>query len=218
MDRIFHEDIVKIDLANNGSIHRSFMNKSIGLGDNYANRFGVDLYFDGVALNLDTATCIGLFMAPDGQNILISGQDFAYAGGNRAFVQLPQACYNVEGQFTLAIKVIDSPVTGTMRIIDGIVDNTGAEGAVAPVGSVPTYQEVLAVYDQMLEAKAGAVRYDINQSLTKAQRTQARDNIGMVLVEFVQIGSTNNYTMDVSTDCEFISLGNDQYGLVIHAD
>ena len=177
MDKIFHEDIIKVDLANNGSIHRSFMNKTIGVGDDYANRFGVDLYFDGVALNLDTASCIGLFMAPDGTNILISDQNHAYAGGNRAFVQLPQACYNVEGQFTLAIKVIESPVTDTVRIIDGVVCNTGSDNPVAPVGAVPTYQEVLAVYDQMLEAKAGSVRFDITQNLSDANKARARGNI-----------------------------------------
>lgn len=217
MDRIFHEDIVKVDLANNGVIHRTFLNRTIGKGDDYANRFGVDLYFDGVALNLDTASCIGLFMAPDGQNIIISDQNHAYAGGNRAFVQLPQACYNVEGHFTLAIKVIESPVTDTVRIIDGTVCNTGTDNPVAPLGSVPTYQEVLAVFDQMLEAKAGAVRYDINQTLTKAEKTQARNNIGMVLIEFVPI-SGDDYTMDVSTACDFVSLTGDEYGLVLHAD
>lgn len=215
---IYHEDLIDIELSNNGTLNRSFLNHSIGLKDNYANRYGVRLFFHGEPVNLGTASCIGIFMAQDGQNILISGSNYTHCEGNIAFVQLPQACYNVEGQFTLAIKVIEAPVTGTMRIIDGTVDNTGADGAVAPTGSVPTYQEVLAVYDQMLEAKAGAVRYDIDQSLTKAQRTQARDNIGMVLIEFTQIGSSNKYTMDVSTDCEFVSLGNNKYGLVLHAD
>ena len=174
----FHQDIAVVELNNSGNIHRTFLNKSIGKGDSYANRFGVRLLFDGEPVNLGSASCIGLFMAPNGQNILISGSDYTYCGGNIAYVQLPQACYNVEGQFTLAIKVIGDGVTGTMRIIDGTVDNTGVDGAVAPVESVPTYQEILAVYDQMLEAKDGAVRFDIEQELTDAQQTSARENIG----------------------------------------
>ena len=122
----FHQDILDIDLNNNGSLHRSFMNKTIGLGDSFENRYGVRLFFDGDPVNLDSASCIGLFMAPNGQNILISGQNYTYAGNNLAYVQLPQACYNVEGQFSLAIKIVDSPITGTMRIIDGVVANTGS--------------------------------------------------------------------------------------------
>jgi len=217
MDRIFHEDIVKVDLANNGVIHRTFLNRTIGKDDDYANRFGVDLYFDGVALNLDTSSCIGLFMAPDGQNIIISDQNHAYAGGNRAFVQLPQACYNVEGPFTLAIKVIESPVTNTVRIIDGMVCNTGSDNPVAPVGSVPTYQEVLAVFDQMLEAKAGAVRYDITQNLTDSEKIKARDNIGMIHLSFDQIEG-ENYIMTVSTKSEWDQISGDDYMLVTMAD
>ena len=80
---------------------------------------------------------------------------------------------------TLAIKVIGGGVTGTMRIVDGIVDNTNTGSAVAPTGTVPTYQEVLAVYDQMVAAKEGSVRFDIDQSLTAAQRQKARNNIGI---------------------------------------
>ena len=213
---VYREDLADIELES-GTLHRSFLNRAIGKGDNLANRFGVRLFRNGEPVNVSLASCQGIFMAPNGQNILISGSSLTGVSGNTAWVQLPQACYNVEGQFALAIKVIGDGVTGTMRIVDGTVDNTGTDGAVAPTGTVPTYQEVLAVYDQMLAAKAGSVRYDIDQDLTKAQRTQARDNIGMVLIEFVQIDG-NEYTMDVSTDCEFVSIGNNQYGLVLHAD
>lgn len=217
MDRIFHEDIVPIDLANNGSIHRSFLNRTIGVGDDYANRFGVELYFNGEALNLDTSSCIGLFQGPSGPPILISDVNHAYAGGNRAFVQLPQSCYAVEGQFTLAIKIIESPVTDTVRIIDGVVCNTGSDNPVAPVGSVPTYQEVLAVFDQMLAAKAGAVRYDITQQLTDAEKTKARDNIGMIHLSFEQV-SGDDYAMVVSTKSEWVQVSGDDYMLVTMAD
>lgn len=174
---VFREDIVDIDLDNNGTIHRTFLARAIGKGDKMANRFGVRLWRAGEPVNLDEATTEGFFMAPDGQNILISGASYTSTGGNVGWVQLPQACYNVEGQFTLAIKVIDSSVTGTMRIIDGVVDNTGVDNAVAPVGSVPTYQEVLSVYELMLEAKTGSVRYDITQSITTEGQERARINI-----------------------------------------
>jgi hypothetical protein len=45
--------------------------------------------------------------------------------------------------------LVGGGITGTMRIIDGVVDNTNTGSAVAPTGTVPTYQEVLAAYDEM---------------------------------------------------------------------
>ena len=213
---LYREDIADIELES-GTLFRSFANRNIGEGDIIANRYGVRLFRNGEPVNIGGGSCQGIFMAPDGQNILISGSTYTGVNGNVAYVDLPQACYNVNGQFTLAIKVIGGGVTGTMRIVDGVVNNTGVTGAVAPTETIPTYQEILAVYDQMLEAKAGSVRYDIDQELTKAQRTQARENIGMVLIEFTQI-EDNKYTMDVSTDCEFVSLGDNKYSLVMHAD
>lgn len=209
---LFQQDILRMDM-NRAGFHRSFMNHSIGKDDNVANRIGVELYRDSEPVNLGEASCEGFFLSPMGEHIVITGA----TSGNIAYVDLPQACYNYEGQFTLAIKVIGGGVTGTVRMVDGQIVNTFADGVVAPVESVPTYQEVLAVYDQMLAAKAGAVRYDIEQELTKAQKTQARDNIGMVLIEFVPIRG-DEYAMSVSTACEFINLDGDEYGVVLHAD
>lgn len=209
---LYQADILKMDM-NRAGFHRSFLEHSIGRADNIANRIGVELYRDGEAVDLNEATCEGFFLSPAGEHIVIMGQ----ASGNIAFVDLPQACYNYDGQFTLAIKIIGGGVTGTVRMVDGQIVNTFTDGAVAPVASVPTYQEVLAVYDQMLEAKRGAVRWDIPQTLSISEKAQARDNIGMVLVEFVQIEG-DDYAANFSTECSWVPLGEDNYGLVIHAD
>lgn len=176
MDDIKRLDIVAIEL-NSGNLHRSWLNHSIGSGDNKANAFGVDIFRDRQAVNLDGGSVQGYFRDPQGNNIAITTGNTI--SGNRAYVVLPQACYNYEGQFTLAIKVIGGGVTGTMRIVDGIVDNTNTGSAVAPTETVPTYQEVLAVYDQMVAAKEGSIRFDIDQSLTAAQKAQALENIGI---------------------------------------
>lgn len=143
---IYHQDIADIEL-NSGSLHRSFLGHSIGLGDAAANRFGVRVFRDGVAETLSGVTCQGFFRNANGENIALTS--YGTIDGNVAYVTLPQACYNVEGVFTLAIKLVGGGVTGTMRIVDGMVDNTNTGSAVAPVGSVPTYQEVLSVYEQM---------------------------------------------------------------------
>ena len=146
---IYKEDIADIELEN-GEIHRHFLMRTIGSGDKDANRFGIRVFRNGVAENLSGANCQAIFMNANGENIALTS--YGTVSGNLAYVTLPQACYNVNGQFTLAIKLVGGGVTGTMRIVDGVVDNTGTVGTIAPTGSVPTYQEILAVYDQMQEA------------------------------------------------------------------
>lgn len=170
------ENIVDIELTG-GNIHRSFLNHSIGRNDDDADWFGVRVFRNGEPVLLEGSSVQGFFKQPGRDPIAItSGNNIS---GNLAEVLLPQACYNYEGQFTLAIKLISTSegVTGTMRIVDGVVDNTNVNGAVAPTGAIPTYQEILAVYEQMAAAKEGSVRFDITQQLSSAQQLKARNNI-----------------------------------------
>lgn len=146
---IYKQDIVDVEL-NSGTIHRSFLNHSIGSGDTAANRFGIRVLRAGVAVALAGVACQGYFRNANGENIALTSH--GTVSGNVAYVTLPQACYNVEGNFTMSIKLIGGGVTGTMRIVDGVVDNTNTGGAVAPTESIPTYTEVLAVYDQAVDA------------------------------------------------------------------
>ena len=152
---IYKRDIVDINLET-GNIHRSFLKHSIGYLDQQADRFGIRTYRDGAPVDLSGVSVQGIFMPPQGSPISITGVQYTAVSGNEAIVVLPQACYNYDGQFTLAIKLVDSTnaITGTMRIIDGMVDNTHASGTVAPTSAVPTYQEILATYDAMVAATA----------------------------------------------------------------
>ena len=174
---IYKEDIVDIDL-NKGGIYRSFAPHAIGSGDDDADHFGVRIFRGDEPVNLSGVVVQGVFMPPQGDPIAITSGNIV--SGNTAAVVLPQACYNYDGPFCLAIKLVSSGegITGTVRIVDGIVDNTHTNGTVAPTESVPTYQEVLAVYDAAIEAMEGAVFADREQSLTDAQKAQARENIG----------------------------------------
>ena len=152
---IYLQDIVDINL-NGGMIHRNFKSVAIGSGDQNANRFGMRVYRDGVPEDLSGVSCQAVFQDPMGNNIALTSH--GTVSGNVAYVTLPQACYNYEGRFCLAIKLIGGGVTGTMRIVDGVVDNTHTGNTVAPTGAVPTYQEVLAAYD---DAIAAVVNVDI---------------------------------------------------------
>lgn len=179
---IYKEDIVDIELET-GTIHRSFMNKTIGLSDNKGDRFGVRLFRNGVAENVSAATVTGLFMAPDGNNYIISGSGNYWVSENVAGVILPGACYAVEGQFCLAIKLSLSGVVSTVRIIDGVVSNTGTTGAVVPSSSVPTSDQIIAAYNNAVEMSNNSVRFDISQSIDQAGQIRARNNIQAASIE-----------------------------------
>lgn len=150
---IYHEDIVNIELES-GNIHRSFMKHSIGTGDSAANRFGIRVLRNGEEVDLTGCSCYGYFQDPHGNNIALTSN--GTVDGAVAYVTLPQACYNYEGQFCLSIKLIGGGVTGTMRIVDGVIDNTNTGSAVAPTSTVPTYSEILSQYDAMVAATAAA--------------------------------------------------------------
>ncbi|MBO7711491.1 MAG: hypothetical protein J6S83_13560 [Lachnospiraceae bacterium] len=147
---IYKRDIADINLET-GNIHRSFLNHSIGYMDQKADHFGIRVFRNGEPVDLTGVSVQGVFMPPQGSPIAITSGNIV--SGNVAEVVLPQACYNYDGQFCLSIKLVDSTnsVTGTMRIVDGMVDNTHASGTVAPTAAVPTYQEVLSVYENMVE-------------------------------------------------------------------
>lgn len=180
MDNITRLDIVTIEL-NSGTIHRSWLNHSIGSADIQANAFGVDLVRDSQPVDLTGGSVFGYFRDPQGNNIAITT---GYTiDGNRAYVVLPQACYNYEGQFVLAIKVIGGGVTGTMRIVDGMVDNTNTGGAVAPTETVPTYSEILAEYDAMVAATTAA-----NTATTAANTAAA--NVGAIVASAYSTSAT----------------------------
>lgn len=157
---IYKSDIADINL-NSGTIHRSFLSHAIGMTDSQADQFGIRAYRDGAEEDLTGATVQGFFRDSHGNNIAITTGGIV--SGNMAVITLPQACYNYEGAFTLAIKLIGGNVTGTVRIVDGTVSNTNTTGAVAPTETVPTYQEILATYDEMLDAlEEFAVSFETN--------------------------------------------------------
>ena len=150
---IYKSDIVDINL-DGGVIHRSFMKHSIGTADSAADRFGVRVFRGTEEVDLSGCSCYGFFRNSNGDNIALTSN--GTVDGSVAYVTLPQACYNYEGPFCLAIKLIGGGVTGTVRIVDGIVDNTNTGDAVAPTGTVPTYTEILSQYDAMVAATATA--------------------------------------------------------------
>lgn len=177
---IYKEDIVAIELQS-GTIHRSFLGNTIGSGDRMANRFGVSLFRDGQPVSAESSTVAGVFMAPDGNNYGINETNWPGSTGkegNKAWVQLPEICYAVTGQFTLAIKLSGGSVEGTMRIVDGMISETGEAGAVVPTSTIPTTADIIAAYEEAVDVIGGSVRFDASQTLSDSEQETARENIG----------------------------------------
>lgn len=140
---IYKEDIVNIELST-GKIFRSFLEHTIGAGDELANRFGVRVFRNGVAENIG-GTCFGLFVRADGTTVTIAS---GVVSGNEAYVTLPESCYAVEGQFTLAIKCQGGGTTGTLRIVDGVVSRTSTSAVVDPGNVIPSIEELITAIDE----------------------------------------------------------------------
>ena len=144
---IYHEDIVDIELMS-GNVFRSFRSTTIGCGDDDANRFGIRALRDGFPENLG-GTCAGYFIRADGQTVVIAD---GVVDGNLAYVTLPEACYAVEGNFTLAIKVSGGGITGTMRIVDGVVSRTSTSATVDPGTLIPSVEDLLDAIEEAVES------------------------------------------------------------------
>lgn len=144
---IYKEDIVDIELES-GSIHRSFLNHTIGSGDDNANRFGIRVFRNGEPEEIG-GTCAGYFVRADGETVVISD---GAVNGNTAYVTLPESCYAAEGQFALAIKISSGSITGTMRIVDGVVSRTSTEVAVDPGTIIPSVSALIATINAAVES------------------------------------------------------------------
>ena len=188
---IYKRDIVDINLET-GNIHRSFLKHSIGYLDQAADHFGIRVLRNGEPVDLTGVTVQGIFMPPQGNPIAITTGNIIEE--NVAEVVLPQACYNYDGQFCLSIKLVDATnaITGTMRIVDGMVDNTHASGTVAPTETVPTYQEILSVYADMVTALVTVDELDDEVSDLKSALSEETRNIWPLSRNYSGKGNYNN--------------------------
>ena len=134
----YKEDIVSIDLEN-GNIHRNFLHHSIGAADENANRFGFRAFRNNVPENL-TGRCVGYFIRSDGGTVYINN---GVVSGNMAYITLTDECYALEGVFSLAIKMTGGGITGTMRIVDGVVSRTTTGAIVDPGTIIPSIQDLI---------------------------------------------------------------------------
>lgn len=142
------ENFRRVELAT--GIVRDSLPVVIGEGDIEADRFGVEVFRGAgdTPTDLTGMDCTGYFIRQTGDTVVITGT----VDGNRAWVDLPQACYAYEGQFSLAIKLADGDVTGTMRIVDGVVLRTTTDTVVDPGTIIPSVEALIAAIEAAEES------------------------------------------------------------------
>ena len=206
---VFKRDIADINLET-GNIQRTFLNHSIGLHDKKADHFGIRVFRNGEPVDLSGVSVQGVFMPPQGDPIAITSGNII--SGNVAEVVLPDACYNYDGQFCLAIRLVDvtNSVTDTVRIVDGVVDNTHSGGTISPLPVEPTWAEIKAAYEQAItaastvNAMAAKMAVDITAGAEATSNNSFKD-LGNRWMTFRRgyystpsAGSTSSYTDDVN--------------------
>lgn len=111
-----------------------------------------------------------------------------YVGGGIAHATLSKACYDVPGRFVLSIFNVDDTERTCIYACTGTVYRTRTDRIIDGGSVVPDMDDVIAEYAAMRRAEEQcrtaaaavqqySVRFDIQQSLSSSQKTQARDNI-----------------------------------------
>lgn len=148
--------------------------------DKNANRLTFELY-DGDNPYSPGGSCAGYAVRSDGQTVPMTGT----VSANVLSIVLPEEAYAIEGPLNIVVKSVAGNARTSVFFGMGTV-LIGQTGTIVNPGDViPDITELMAAIDQMEQATAAAeaaatksVRYDTAQSLTDAQKTQARINIG----------------------------------------
>lgn len=220
----YREDIVNIELMG-GNIHRSFKARTIGEGDEKADRFGVRVFKNGQPEML-IGSCIGKFIRADGLTVPITT---GTVNGNLAYVDLPEECYEVAGVFSLAIKVTASGNTTTLRIVDGNVAKTDTNIYADPGVIMPTIEMLMAEIEQAVAsipaagfANGSALNTNIfavgdyeNGAITQTtgENTASTGRIRSKLY----IPTTAKYFYSSDSDIRFMLYAYDKYGQYVGA-
>lgn len=148
------------------------MNGNMFSHDESGNLIGVNVFSDGEPVTL-SGTVIGYCIVPDGTTISIAGT----RSGNQAYIILPETALLLSGMVNIVIKLSENNAVTTLAAIVSSVFKTRTDISVTP--SQQTIDDWTAQINSTIATlESRTVRYDANQSLTPAEKTRARNNIG----------------------------------------
>lgn len=160
-------DVVDVNIMKSGAaIHRSFSYRSIGEGDLNGDAYGVNVVKNGEPADLTGCSCIGYFIRPDGNTIVIPGN----ISGNTAYVIVPEECYVYVGSFTLSIKITGSGFAGTMRIVDGTIVDTSTQTLIDPGHVIPDLSAWIALISDANDAVTDIGKIHLESELITGTR------------------------------------------------
>jgi hypothetical protein len=96
--------------------------------------------------------------------------------GNAAYIVIPAAAYTVPGPINIILKIVDNTNVTTIAAVVSYV--YGAGGTVTDPGQSTIDAWSAQITATLSALEASAVLYSQTQSLTTAQKQQARENIG----------------------------------------
>ena len=147
--------------------------------DNNGNLVGVRVFDNGSPAVL-TGSCVGYCVLANGASIPVNGT----ISGNTAYIILPSSVYAVPGPVTIVIKNVNGTSVATLAAITTTIVGTGSIIADPSATVIAEWTAQINATLQTLENTA--VLYSQSQSLTTAQKTQARNNMG-ANTSYVQI-------------------------------
>jgi len=168
--------------------------KWLAQNNNKAHRIGAIVTQGGEPLPLG-GNCSGTAILADGSTVPLTGA----VSGNQAYVELNSTCYTVEGTIIVSVTWISGQLQTTLLWAVGTVKITNTGTVIQPGDPIPNLEQLMAQITAMQEATAAAnaaatksVRYDTSQSLTGAQKAQARQNIQAAQVTAVDFGGSDS--------------------------
>jgi hypothetical protein len=140
--------------------------------DSGGNLIGVRMYRNGFPVNL-SGNCAGYCILANGATVPVVGA----VSGNTAYIILPAAAYTVPGPINILIKLTDGTTVTTIAAVTSTVFSMGD-----PTVADPS-QATIDAWSAQISATLAAIQnssvlYSQSQSLSTAQKSQARSNIG----------------------------------------
>ena len=140
--------------------------------DKGANKIGAEVYSDGEPVTL-SGNVVGYCVLATGVVVAVPGT----RSDNKAYIVLPESAYAVPGRINIVIKLDDGNQITTLAAIVTSVFNTREEAVLDP-GDQQIADWTAQITNTLALIAGTSVRYDQAQSLTTAQKEQARINIG----------------------------------------
>lgn len=138
--------------------------------DNNGNLVGVRVFNGDTPATL-TGSCVGYCILSNGASIPVNGT----ISGNSAYIIIPSSAYAVPGPIIVVIKNINGSNVATLAAICTTVIGIG--GTIEDPSAAVIAEWTATINAAISTVQSNSVRFDAAQSLTAAQKAQAKSNI-----------------------------------------